>query len=261
VDAAYVTGKTAIISNIGSNQQIIYRDVSGITGATHLTYNKLLPSLTFGINNQALSIDSAIIGGNNNYVSSGNTGSIILGGNNIILSAATYCNTTVVPNLAIWNTPAGSGNILAWNNINKKVYLVSGGTGGGGTWGTITGVLSGQTDLQNALNDKVNTITFDDFTGTTAPNTYETIDGFNTYTGITAPLTYLGINACASDSAKLNNKSASYYLNTGSTVINSLALCGCIPSCFLDATATVVIYQLIILILVLQLSVLMIQLN
>lgn len=36
--------------------------------------------------------------------------------------------------------------------------------GGGGTWGSITGTLSDQTDLQNALNAKQNTIT----TGTTA---------------------------------------------------------------------------------------------
>jgi len=39
-----------------------------------------------------------------------------------------------------------------------------GGGGGGGTWGSITGTLSNQTDLQNALNAKQNTIT----TGTTA---------------------------------------------------------------------------------------------
>jgi len=43
----------------------------------------------------------------------------------------------------------------------KVVY--SGTSGGGGTWGTITGTLSAQTDLQAALDAK-----FDDPTGTTA---------------------------------------------------------------------------------------------
>jgi hypothetical protein len=50
---------------------------------------------------------------------------------------------------------------------NNKVYRWSGSvyveiaSGGGGTWGTITGTLSNQTDLQNALNAKQNSLTFD----------------------------------------------------------------------------------------------------
>jgi hypothetical protein len=50
---------------------------------------------------------------------------------------------------------------------DNKVYRWSGSvyveiaSGGGGTWGTITGTLSNQTDLQNALNAKQNTLTFD----------------------------------------------------------------------------------------------------
>lgn len=39
VDAAYVTGKTSGIINIGSNCQVIYRGTNGITGATNFTYN------------------------------------------------------------------------------------------------------------------------------------------------------------------------------------------------------------------------------
>jgi hypothetical protein len=133
VDASYVTGQTAIIRNIGSNQQIIYRDTGGITGATHFLYNKTLPSLSFGSNNCAHAIDSAVIGGRNNIITSGNTGSTIFGGSDIILSAATYCRTVVVPNLVIWETPQGSGTLLGWNPVTKKVYLTSssGGTGGG----------------------------------------------------------------------------------------------------------------------------------
>ncbi len=46
VDADYVTGITSPIINIGSNQQIIYRDVSGITGATNFLYNKFTSGVT-----------------------------------------------------------------------------------------------------------------------------------------------------------------------------------------------------------------------
>ena len=46
VDASYVTGLTANISHIGSNEQIIFRDISGITGATNFTYNKVLSGVT-----------------------------------------------------------------------------------------------------------------------------------------------------------------------------------------------------------------------
>jgi len=45
-DVAYVTGLTANIHNIGSNQQVIYRDVSGITGATGFIYDKATSGVT-----------------------------------------------------------------------------------------------------------------------------------------------------------------------------------------------------------------------
>jgi hypothetical protein len=38
VDAAYVTGKTSAICNIGSAGQVIYRGIGGITGATGFIY-------------------------------------------------------------------------------------------------------------------------------------------------------------------------------------------------------------------------------
>ena len=44
------------------------------------------------------------------------------------------------------------GNVLKWDNTNSK-WIV--GTAGGGTWGSITGTLSDQTDLQTALDGKV----------------------------------------------------------------------------------------------------------
>ena len=53
-------------------------------------------------------------------------------------------------------------NIALSANTNRVVIYTSGcvvGTSGGGTWGTITGTLSAQTDLQNALNAKVDKVT------------------------------------------------------------------------------------------------------
>lgn len=50
---------------------------------------------------------------------------------------------------------AGSNVTLTWNDTNKTVTIASTGGGGGGTWGTITGTLSAQTDLQTALDGKV----------------------------------------------------------------------------------------------------------
>ncbi len=51
----------------------------------------------------------------------------------------------------------GTGLSVAYNSGTKTVTVTaSGGGGGGGTWGSITGTLSDQTDLQTALNAKLN---------------------------------------------------------------------------------------------------------
>lgn len=47
----------------------------------------------------------------------------------------------------------GGDGVTSWSSLP---YLTGGG-GGGGTWGTITGTLSAQTDLQSALDAKVST--------------------------------------------------------------------------------------------------------
>lgn len=51
---------------------------------------------------------------------------------------------------------AGNGWVPSFNATTQTITWVqqSGGGGGGGTWGSITGTLSAQTDLQNALNAK-----------------------------------------------------------------------------------------------------------
>ncbi len=82
----------------------------------------------------------------------------------------------------------------------------------GVTWGSITGTLSGQTDLWNVLAEKVDsqvyhddlqtlsdtidsnatgvTATFVTLTGTTLPATYLTLSDFNTFSGTTLPANY-----------------------------------------------------------------------
>lgn len=56
-------------------------------------------------------------------------------------------------------TPTGT---IASTNVQAAIaeVAIEAGGGGGGTWGSITGTLSDQTDLQSALNGKQSTITF-----------------------------------------------------------------------------------------------------
>jgi len=77
---------------------------------------------------------------------------------------------------------------------------------------------------------------------------YYTKTEINYYTGTTAPITYLGINACASNSAKLGAKLPAYYLNTGSTITlstcaitagNALCLDGHLPAYYATSGATI----------------------
>lgn len=49
---------------------------------------------------------------------------------------------------------AVDGYALKYNTTTKTFYLGAASGGGGGTWGSITGTLSDQTDLQDALDDK-----------------------------------------------------------------------------------------------------------
>ena len=104
----------------------------------------------------------------------------------------------------------------------------------GGTWGSITGTLSLQTDLQTCLNGKLAS-GGTAICATTAGNALALCG--------CVPTCFLGATACAADSAKLNNKSASFYLNTGSTIscaTNASTVGGCTPSCFLGVNATAV---------------------
>jgi len=112
-------------------------------------------SIAIGFNNIVRSKNSVIIGGCNNVISSGNTTSGIIGGNNINATGNTYLNTVIVPNLAIWNVEAGSGNVLCRNPLTKKIELTSGSSGGTSICSSNTeiifnnsGTLTGNTNLK-----------------------------------------------------------------------------------------------------------------
>ena len=84
-------------------------------------------SVAIGCNNKSCAQNGVILGGTNNVLGSTNTGAIIIGGNAVKLTGATtYTCTAIVPNLAIWCTPAGSGNMLCWDSSTKKVGLTQG---------------------------------------------------------------------------------------------------------------------------------------
>jgi hypothetical protein len=97
-------------------------------------------------------------------------------------------NSPGVPGAPGQGVPVGgtTGQVLAKNSATN--YDTAWVNVSGGAWGTITGTLSNQTDLQNALNAK-----FDDPTGTTAQYlrgdgtlaTFPALTGFVPYTGAT----------------------------------------------------------------------------
>ena len=58
-----------------------------------------------------------------------------------------------------WFAINGSDELYHYSGTGTTWNLVSGGGGGGGTWGSITGTLSDQTDLQAALYAKTGTVT------------------------------------------------------------------------------------------------------
>ena len=85
-------------------------------------------------------------------------------------------------------------------------WAVSSGGGGGGdaTWGSITGTLSNQTDLQSALNAKQNTLTFDT-TPTAASTNPVTSGGIKTALDAKANSADLGTMAEVDDVSSSNN--------------------------------------------------------
>lgn len=55
----------------------------------------------------------------------------------------------------IYRVGGGRGNVYSKEEVDAKIAAIPSGGAGGGTWGSITGTLSSQTDLQSALNAKL----------------------------------------------------------------------------------------------------------
>jgi hypothetical protein len=118
------------------------------------------------INNQSLlgSGDITIQGGGAVDSVNGQTGTVVLTASDV----GALSDSTVIPtvnNATITFTQGGvtKGTITTNQSNNQTIALDAGGSGGG-TWGSITGTLSDQTDLQNALNAKLNTSDLTEYT-------------------------------------------------------------------------------------------------
>lgn len=88
------------------------------------------------------------------------------GSNNLVIKRDTFGTMRIVSGGTTTNLEASGDSVFeidAGTNVTinaddtanpKKITINSSGGGGGGTWGSITGTLSDQTDLQTALNNK-----------------------------------------------------------------------------------------------------------
>ncbi|MEO5360620.1 MAG: hypothetical protein H7843_09240 [Nitrospirota bacterium] len=109
------------------------------------------------------------------------------------------------------NTLSAGSNITITNDNNSITIAASGGGGGGGTWGGITGTLSAQSDLQNALNAKEPS-----FAATTSGNWYNgTKNWFTLYTDNITQGTNLWFTNSAARTALSAGTGISYDNTTG----------------------------------------------
>ena len=87
----------------------------------------------------------------------------------------TFTNAEQIQGVPVDNTNIGNGKVLAYNSTNDKLEYVEGASGVSPTWGSISGTLSNQTDLQVALNGKANTSHTQEIS--TITNLQTTLDG------------------------------------------------------------------------------------
>jgi len=94
-------------------------------GNTAFNFSQNTAAQTIG--HGALANNSAILGGQNHNIASGNVRSAIIGGQLIKLTGTTYVDTVAVPSLAVFTTPSSGGNddLLSWNSANKIVRKVA----------------------------------------------------------------------------------------------------------------------------------------
>ena len=146
-DSSHAEGIRTISCGAGSHAQGIftvavgaYSFSSGIGCTTG--GNKLIYSCGYGSFNHSSNIFtqtaghganadlSAILGGRNHNIETGNVRAAIIGGNGIKLTGTDYVDTTAVANFAIFDTPSAGGaeDVLTWNPTTKIINKVTQGS-------------------------------------------------------------------------------------------------------------------------------------
>jgi hypothetical protein len=88
---------------------------------------------------------------------------------------------------------SGGTQIVVTGSGNSKTITIYSPFGIGTNWGDIIGSLSAQTDLWNYLKGKVDVVVFNNYTGTTAPNSYLKLNQLTPQTVVNGSPTFGGI--------------------------------------------------------------------
>jgi len=134
---------------------------SGSNSVANINTALTMPSIASGTDTYTTTIIGATLTTNKGYTilfTNANTGSSTLNisdGSNPLgaITLKKYSSGSLV-NLSAGDISAGESKRFRYNGTN---FVMEGGSGsgGGGTWGSITGTLSSQTDLQSALDAKL----------------------------------------------------------------------------------------------------------
>lgn len=133
------SGENNTASNVGAGTGTIFKQKTGVD----LEFKSLVAGTGISITNGPSDITIAATGGS---AGEANTASNLGTGEGI------YASKSGV-DLRFKSLKAGANVTIS----NTATEITIAATGGGGTWGSITGTLSSQTDLQTALNGKSNT--------------------------------------------------------------------------------------------------------
>lgn len=196
-------------------------------------------------NHGALADASAILGGYNHNIATGNTASVIIGGNGIKLTGSTYANFAVVDNLAIWTAPSAGttgDTVLVYNQQTKKVRTVTQSsiqgsstpnvyyTGATPSNTTVGGLLAGTVLTGKTISKLLETMlvvyqapTFSAFSISSQATTIEVgtaLSGNKTFTWSTTNNSNIATNTVAIRDVTSNSIIASGLANDGTELVN-----------------------------------------